>query len=262
MHARTEAASETAPAWPEEIFKILQRFDVRQVPYVPDAGHSQLIERVLGTSSMRGVPLTTEEEGVALLRAVLSAVSLVLVMRACRAVGVDQRQAAWLTLGAAALLLPSMTMRPQLFGVACFGGVLAILMDRSRHPGRLWLLIPLAALWSNLHGTFPLLFAMGGAVLLDDLRTGRGQWRQLVVVGLLALLGIAVLLFIDFQSVRLTLLIMLTLPFALIGGVAAAWLGGGVLSLGSVVGFITVLGIAARTLFSVSFWRMKDGDLL
>ena len=71
MHARTEAASETAPeagpSWPEEIFGILQRFDVRQVPYVPDAGHSQLIERVLGASSMRGIPLTTEEEGVALL---------------------------------------------------------------------------------------------------------------------------------------------------------------------------------------------------
>ena len=33
----------------------------------PDAGHSQLIERVLGASSMRAVPLTTEEEGVALL---------------------------------------------------------------------------------------------------------------------------------------------------------------------------------------------------
>ena len=45
----------------------MQRFDVRQVPYVPDAGHSQLIERVLGASSMRAVPLTTEEEGVALL---------------------------------------------------------------------------------------------------------------------------------------------------------------------------------------------------
>jgi sulfopyruvate decarboxylase alpha subunit len=71
MHARTEAASEIAPeaisSWPEEIFAILQRFDVRQVPYVPDAGHSQLIERVLGASSMRAVPLTTEEEGVALL---------------------------------------------------------------------------------------------------------------------------------------------------------------------------------------------------
>jgi sulfopyruvate decarboxylase alpha subunit len=67
MHARTEAPAETAPSWPEEIFGILQRFDVRQVPYVPDAGHSQLIERVLGASSMRGIPLTTEEEGVALL---------------------------------------------------------------------------------------------------------------------------------------------------------------------------------------------------
>ena len=67
MHARTEAPSETAPSWPEEIFAILQRFDVRQVPYVPDAGHSQLIERVLGAATMRAVPLTTEEEGVALL---------------------------------------------------------------------------------------------------------------------------------------------------------------------------------------------------
>src|ERR1700756_2602920 len=71
MHARADAASEIAPeaisSWPEEIFAILQRFDVRQVPYVPDAGHSQLIERVLGAPSMRAVPLTTEEEGVALL---------------------------------------------------------------------------------------------------------------------------------------------------------------------------------------------------
>jgi sulfopyruvate decarboxylase alpha subunit len=75
MHARADAASEITPeadpkaisSWPEQIFSILQRFDVRQVPYVPDAGHSQLIERVLGAPSMRAVPLTTEEEGVALL---------------------------------------------------------------------------------------------------------------------------------------------------------------------------------------------------
>ena len=67
MHARSEAPAEAAPAWPEDIFSILQRFDVRQVPYVPDAGHSQLIERVLAEPSMRAVPLTTEEEGVALL---------------------------------------------------------------------------------------------------------------------------------------------------------------------------------------------------
>jgi sulfopyruvate decarboxylase alpha subunit len=66
MHARADASSEQV-SWPEDIFSILQRFDVRQVPYVPDAGHSQLINRVLGSTTMRGIPLTTEEEGVALI---------------------------------------------------------------------------------------------------------------------------------------------------------------------------------------------------
>lgn len=71
MHARADAADTTAPEsktlWPDDIFATLQRFDVRQVPYVPDAGHSKLIQRVLGSSTMRGIALTTEEEGVALL---------------------------------------------------------------------------------------------------------------------------------------------------------------------------------------------------
>jgi sulfopyruvate decarboxylase alpha subunit len=67
MNAHSEASAEAVPAWPEEIFNVLKRFEVRQVPYVPDAGHSQLIKRVLAESSMRAVPLTTEEEGVALL---------------------------------------------------------------------------------------------------------------------------------------------------------------------------------------------------
>ena len=74
MHARAEAptvsvesAAESTASWPDDIFAVLQRFDVRQVPYVPDAGHSQLIQRVLASPAMRGIPLTTEEEGVALL---------------------------------------------------------------------------------------------------------------------------------------------------------------------------------------------------
>ncbi len=80
-----------------------------------------------------------------------------------------------------------------------------------------------------------------------------GEWaerqaaqRRLGWLALASLAGILVLLFADFQSPRLVLLVALTLPFALIGGVLAAWLGGGVLSLGSLVGFVTVLGIAAR----------------
>jgi sulfopyruvate decarboxylase alpha subunit len=67
MHARTDAPPEAAASWPDDIFAILERFEVRQVPYVPDAGHSQLITRVLASTGMRGISLTTEEEGVALM---------------------------------------------------------------------------------------------------------------------------------------------------------------------------------------------------
>lgn len=69
--------------------------------------------------------------------------------------------------------------------------------------------------------------------------------RLLLFAGL-SLIGILLLLQADFRSFRLAVLVYATLPFALIGGVIGAFLGGGVLSLGSLVGFVTVLGIAAR----------------
>jgi Cu/Ag efflux pump CusA len=80
--------------------------------------------------------------------------------------------------------------------------------------------------------------------------------RQLIWLGLLAVVGIALLLYLDFRSFRLTLLVLVTLPFALVGGVFSAYLTGGILSLGSLVGFITVLGIAARNgIMVVSHYR-------
>ncbi|MCG8691597.1 MAG: hypothetical protein MI806_10350, partial [Minwuiales bacterium] len=54
-------------SWPDDIFDALTAADVRQVAYVPDAGHSRLIERCLADAAKTCVPLTTEEEGVALL---------------------------------------------------------------------------------------------------------------------------------------------------------------------------------------------------
>jgi CzcA family heavy metal efflux pump len=90
-----------------------------------------------------------------------------------------------------------------------------------------------------------------------------GEWAErqsaqsrLGWLALASFAGILVLLLADFQSPRLVVLIAFTLPFALIGGVMAAWLGGGVLSLGSLVGFVTVLGIAARNgILLVSHYR-------
>ena len=54
------------PAWPDQLFDTLKRADIRQVGYVPDAGHSRLIARCKDDAVIRDVSLTTEEEGVAL----------------------------------------------------------------------------------------------------------------------------------------------------------------------------------------------------
>lgn len=56
-----------AASWPQHIYGVLRQYDVRQVAFVPDGGHAELIRRVQGDPDIRAVALTTEEEGVALL---------------------------------------------------------------------------------------------------------------------------------------------------------------------------------------------------
>jgi len=54
-------------AWPEAIYRTLKGAGVRQVGYVPDAGHKRLIELCLADRELRSVVLSTEEEGIGLL---------------------------------------------------------------------------------------------------------------------------------------------------------------------------------------------------
>jgi sulfopyruvate decarboxylase alpha subunit len=54
------------PDWPGDIFAALQAAGIRQVGYVPDAGHARLIERVRADRDIRAVSLTSEEEGIGL----------------------------------------------------------------------------------------------------------------------------------------------------------------------------------------------------
>ena len=49
--------------WPDRLFDTLKRVNVTQVGYVPDAGHSRLIERCCADPQIHDVVLTTEEEG-------------------------------------------------------------------------------------------------------------------------------------------------------------------------------------------------------
>ena len=94
------------------------------------------------------------------------------------------------------------------------------------------------------------------AEVLGEYAARAASQNRLLAIGGLSLLGILLVLHVDFGSARLVGLVAFTLPFALIGGVAAAFLSGGVLSLGSLVGFVTVLGIAARNgIMLVSHYR-------
>jgi Cu/Ag efflux pump CusA len=70
--------------------------------------------------------------------------------------------------------------------------------------------------------------------------------RDLLVNSLLAGLGILLLLSVVMGNSRNLLLVLSNLPFALVGGVLAAWVTGGNLSLGSLVGFVTLFGITLR----------------
>jgi len=79
-----------------------------------------------------------------------------------------------------------------------------------------------------------------------------------------SLLGTIVLLHLDFRSLRLVLLVVLTPPFALIGCVVSTFVGGEGLSVGSLVAFVTVLGIAARNgILLLSLYRnleQREGE--
>ena len=91
--------------------------------------------------------------------------------------------------------------------------------------------------------SFPLEYR---AVVQGEYVELRAAQNRLLLFAALAAVGILLILQMSFQSWRLAILSFLTLPAALVGGVLATLLGDGVISLGSLVGFLTVLGIAAR----------------
>jgi CzcA family heavy metal efflux pump len=70
--------------------------------------------------------------------------------------------------------------------------------------------------------------------------------RRLLILGAGVILGILLILATAFHSTRDALIIMVNLPLALVGGVAGVYLAGGVLSVASLIGFITLFGIATR----------------
>lgn len=82
--------------------------------------------------------------------------------------------------------------------------------------------------------------------VLGEYHERQAAQRRLLLFSVLSAVGIFLLLQTSFGNWRLTTLSFLTLPTSLVGGVVAAYIGSGNISLGSLVGFLTVLGINAR----------------
>jgi Cu/Ag efflux pump CusA len=82
--------------------------------------------------------------------------------------------------------------------------------------------------------------------LLGEYKERQAAQRNLLHYSIAFVVAIFIVLHVSLRNGRLAGLIFLALPAALIGGVLAAFVGDGVISLGSLVGMITVLGIAAR----------------
>ena len=82
--------------------------------------------------------------------------------------------------------------------------------------------------------------------MLGEYQERQAAQDRLLLFAIAAVGAVFVLLVVAFGSARLAVLSFLTLPSALVGGIIAAFMAGGIISLGSLIGFFTVLGIAAR----------------
>jgi Cu/Ag efflux pump CusA len=94
------------------------------------------------------------------------------------------------------------------------------------------------------------------AELLGEYAERQSAQRDVLIFGFGAALLILLLLRLSFGSWRPALLSYFTLPSALVGGVLATFAAGRIISLGTLVGFLTVLGIAARNgILLISHYR-------
>jgi len=119
--------------------------------------------------------------GLAILRAFLVGLSFWLLLGAIRAawsiasvraggsaVASSARTATLLTVGFFIVAAPALALRPQLFAIVLFAATVRILVERSRHPRRLWLIPVMAVAWANLHGSFPLVVVLVALAWLDE----------------------------------------------------------------------------------------------
>lgn len=85
--------------------------------------------------------------------------------------------------------------------------------------------------------------------------------KTLLITSLLALFVIFFLLYQEFKDIKISTIILLNLPLALIGGVLSVWLTSGILSIPAIIGFITLFGVATRNgILLVSHYKTLQAE--
>ncbi|HWP61868.1 MAG TPA: hypothetical protein VNO86_00140 [Candidatus Binatia bacterium] len=155
---------------------ILERGDVlRTDPFTFTAGGEAWIDQQwLAQVAFALVHDAAGWAGLALLRGALVGLIVLLLADTLRRSGLDARRAGVLTLAAFVVVAPSLALRAQLFAVVLFALTLWLLAVTDTRPALRWLLVPIASLWANLHGTFVLLPAAVGVGWLTG-RSFRGR---------------------------------------------------------------------------------------
>jgi Cu/Ag efflux pump CusA len=99
------------------------------------------------------------------------------------------------------------------------------------------------------------------AELLGEYEERQAAQQRLFGFALITIAGIFLILMVSLGTVRLATLAFITMPMALVGGLFAAYWTDGVISLGSLVGFFTVLGIVARNgIMMISHFRHLERE--
>ncbi len=124
--------------------------------------------------------------GLVILRALLVGVIFGCVFEIARRRGLGTRRAAGLTLAAFTVAAVALALRPQLLGMALLAVILLLVVDRRTHPGRLWVIPVLVAVWANLHGSFFLGPMVLGLAWLDDVHDRAPGSRRVLLVALVS----------------------------------------------------------------------------
>jgi hypothetical protein len=124
--------------------------------------------------------------GLVILRAALVGLIFGCMFEIARRRGLGTRRATALTLVAFTVSAVALALRPQLLGMALFAIVLLLVVDRRAHPGRLWLVPVLVAIWANLHGSFFLGPLVLGLAWLEDLHDRAPGARSVLLVTLVS----------------------------------------------------------------------------